>query len=106
MNSELVNCELTLLYFAECPNWRQVDEHLRALADEFPGIVITYQTVTTPEQAIKTNFRGSPTILINGVDPFADITAPVGLSCRVYQTPRGLSGSPTRDQLREVLANI
>ena len=42
--------------------------------------------------------------LVNGVDPFATDADPVGgLSCRVYQTPGGPAGSPTLDQLREVL---
>lgn len=31
-----MHIELTLLYFDDCPNWHQDDEHLRALADH-PG---------------------------------------------------------------------
>ena len=38
------------------------------------------------------------------LDPFADAEAPVGLSCRMYQTPDGAAGSPTLDQLRQLLA--
>jgi hypothetical protein len=49
-------------------------------------------------------FRGSPTVLVDGRDPFADRQAPVGLSCRVYSTPEGLAGAPTVAQLIEVLA--
>ncbi len=44
--------------------------------------------------------RSSPTVLIDGVDPFADPDAPVGLSCRVYRTAGGVEGSPTLEQLR------
>ncbi len=57
----------------------------------------------SPEEAERTGFRGSPSILIDGADAFADPDAPVGLSCRVYQTPHGPTGSPTLDQLREAL---
>ncbi|MDK1017238.1 MAG: thioredoxin family protein, partial [Actinomycetota bacterium] len=49
------------------------------------------------------NFHGSPTVLINGIDPFAENDAPVGLSCRIYRTDEGLAGTPTIDQLRQAL---
>jgi hypothetical protein len=55
---------------------------------------ITHSVVDTPEEAERTGFRGSPSILINGVDPFADSDDPVGLSCRVYQTPEGPGHRP------------
>lgn len=96
--------DVTLLYFDDCPNWLIASEHLDVLAIEHPGMSITRQIVDTPEEAERTGFRGSPSILIDGVDPFADEGDPVGLSCRVYQTPAGPAGSPTLDQLRRVLA--
>jgi len=40
---------------------------------------------------------------VDGVDIFADADAPVGLSCRVYQTPDGPAGSPTLEQLRAAM---
>ncbi|RMH69863.1 MAG: thioredoxin family protein [Actinomyces sp.] len=95
--------DVTLLYFDDCPNWLEADAHLRAIAAERPDIRITRHIVDTPEEAERTGFRGSPSILVDGVDPFADPDAPVGLSCRVYQTPDGPAGSPTLEQLREVL---
>jgi hypothetical protein len=48
-------------------------------------------------------FVGSPTILVDGRDPFAGAEASFGMTCRVYQTPDGLAGSLTPDQLRGVL---
>ena len=97
--------EVTLLYFKDCPNWLEADEHLRTLADEHPEMVITRRLVETIEQAEETSFRGSPSIMVNGVDPFASADAMVGLSCRIYQTPDGPAGSPTIDQLRQVFAD-
>ena len=61
------------------------------------------QLVTTAEQAEAVGFRGSPTVLVNGRDPFADPTAPTGLSCRVYSTEAGLAGAPTVEQLLAAL---
>ncbi|WP_394943866.1 thioredoxin family protein [uncultured Ilumatobacter sp.] len=94
---------VTLLYFDDCPNWLVADGHLRTLAAEHPEMVIERRIVNTVEEAEATQFRGSPSIMVDGVDPFADLDTPVGLSCRVYKTPAGLAGSPTLDQLREVI---
>ncbi len=94
---------VTLLYFDDCPNWLEADRHLRALADEHPEIVIERRLVETVEDAEATRFHGSPSIIVDGVDPFADADAPVGLSCRVYRTADGFAGSPTLDQLRDVI---
>lgn len=95
--------DLTLQYFDDCPNWRVLQHHLIELASEFDDLHVELQLVDTPEAAEQFGFRGSPSILIDGVDPFARPGDPIGLSCRVYATPRGPAGSPTVDQLRAVL---
>jgi hypothetical protein len=96
--------DVELLYFDGCPNWRVADRHLDSLAAELGGVTVKHYTVDTTEEALRVGFRGSPTILVNGVDPFATPTDPRGgLSCRVYQTPNGPAGSPTIEQLREAL---
>lgn len=94
---------LTLLYFEGWPSWKTADRHLRALADDI-GFTIERVEVTSPDEAERLRFLGSPSIHRDGVDMFADADAPVGLSCRIYQTPDGPAGSPTVDQLRAVLA--
>lgn len=45
-------------------------------------------------------FHGSPTVLIGGIDPFADVSTVVGLACRFYRTPDGPAEVPTIEQLR------
>lgn len=97
--------DVTLLYFDGCPNWQVADERLQeALARAGRDDVrVQRRLVSTPEEAEAARFRGSPTVLVDGRDPFADPAAPVGLSCRVYRTADGLAGSPTVDQLLAVL---
>lgn len=97
--------KVTLLYFDGCPNWTVAEVRLReALAlVGLPSTVLSRQIVDTPEAAEQHRFRGSPTVLIDGADPFADATAAVGLSCRVFSTPNGLAGAPTVEQLVNVL---
>ena len=96
--------DITLLYFDDCPNWLVTDGHLTELTSEFPEINVIRHIVDSPEEAERSRFRGSPSILIDGTDLFAEPDAPVGLSCRVYQTPAGMAGSPTIDQLRTAIA--
>jgi hypothetical protein len=60
--------------------------------------------VETVEQADEVAFTGSPTIRIDGIDPFATGAEQVGLACRVCSTPTGLAGSPAAIQLLEVLS--
>jgi hypothetical protein len=95
------------LYFEDCPNWRLADARLReALAGiGEPDAPVTYQLVQTPDEADRTGFRGSPTILINGRDPFAGPSDPVGLACRLYRNGAGVEPAPTVQQLKSVLSD-
>lgn len=99
-----------LVYFEGCPGVRTAEERLRE-ALVLVGrseVVVQRRMVTTAEEAEATRFAGSPTVVVDGRDPFASAdqaspAAAVGLSCRLYPTPAGLAGSPTLDQLVEVL---
>jgi hypothetical protein len=95
---------VTLQYFDDCPNWRLVEQHLIELGREFADLHVELQIIDTPEDAEKHGFRGSPSILVDGVDPFARPDDPIGLSCRVYRTPEGPAGSPTLGEMRAALA--
>ena len=89
-----------LLYFDGCPHWTVMEEHLRE-ALTLCGIPqsIEHCLVETPEEADECRFAGSPSILLNGTDPFAPSPSEVGLTCRVYSTPAGAAGAPTVEQL-------
>lgn len=97
--------DVRLLYFESCPNWRLTEARLlEALAGIGVGApTVTYELVTTPEQAERAGFRGSPTILVDGRDPFASPEDPVGLSCRIYRSQDAVESAPTVEQLLSVL---
>jgi hypothetical protein len=97
--------EIALLYFDGCPNWRVANGLLDRLAYEHQDVIVQRRIVDTPEEAERVGFVGSPTILIDGVDPWAPEGAAVGLSCRMFTTPDGLRGSPTWDQLEAEVAS-
>jgi hypothetical protein len=90
---------ITLRYFDGCPNWEvaraRLGEALNQLGQARPLVL---ERVETPDEADDLEFRGSPTILIDGIDLF-DATGPTGLSCRMYRTDAGLEGAPSVDQL-------
>ena len=89
---------ITLQYFEGCPNWEVTDRRLAAL-----GVPVTYQRIETLSEALQQCFRGSPTVLVNGADPFEEPGAPIGLTCRVYKGPSGPSGAPSIDDLAEAI---
>ncbi|MGV8850610.1 MAG: thioredoxin family protein [Propionibacteriaceae bacterium] len=98
--------ELTLLYFDDCPNWQLADRRLAAIAAGRADVMVTRHRVDSLEEAERVGFFGSPSILVDGVDLFPESGAGVGLSCRVYRTPEGVSGAPTIEQLRGALADV
>jgi hypothetical protein len=98
--------EVVLRYFDGCPNWQTARERLRAALDSHgqAGTVIDLQRVETDAEAVRLRFAGSPTILLDGLDPFGDTGGPYGLACRVYSTPEGLAGAPTEDQFSALVS--
>ena len=96
---------LALLYVEGCPN--RLVAHARLLqAVRSVGLSdqrVELERVMTLGEAEKLRFLGSPTILVDGRDPFAISGQPYGLACRVYETPEGLAGSPTKRQLVDAL---
>lgn len=94
--------EIMLQYFDGCPNWKTTARDL-SHAVEGTNADIRLEKIDTHDVAIARGFRGSPTVLVNGTDPFADSDAPIGLTCRLYRTDSGLAGSPSLGQLRDAV---
>jgi hypothetical protein len=97
--------DVMLLYFDGCPNWKVAAEHLATIAAERPDITVTLHLVETFDEAERVGFHGSPSIIMDGVDPFAAAGIGGGLACRVYETPDGRAGAPTLEQLRAALTD-
>jgi hypothetical protein len=96
--------EIEIRYFDDCPNWRTTESLVAdVLSDLGIDAEVSLVLVDSPDKAEQLQFQGSPTVMVNGVDPWANPDAPVGLSCRVYRTESGFSGSPSEAQLREAI---
>jgi hypothetical protein len=69
----IVDCvDAALLYFDGCPNWQVAEMNLRAAVAQVdaPDVAVRRQLVDTLEEAERVGFLGSPTILLDGIDPF------------------------------------
>ena len=63
------------------------------------------RSLRTCRRTILERMHGSPTLLVDGTDPFAVPGQPPSLSCRLYRDAAGrMSGTPTVEALRRVLA--
>ena len=98
------NC---VILYKDCPSWQPALENLKmAIAAEEIVAEISLVKIESSEQAQKERFLGSPFFLVNGVDLWPVERSLYTLSCRVYQTPKGLEGSPSKEMLRERLKEI
>ena len=97
--------KVELLYFDGCPNWDEAAVALRQALDltQHHDVRVDLVRVDTQEQAEVRGFIGSPTVLIDGRDPFATGAEHFGLACRVFRTAAGLAGSPSEAMLTKAL---
>ena len=98
---------LELLYIDECPNSDRARERLQEALAALGRheVKVHMRLLTTPSDIQDSGFAGSPTITIDRADIFPAGAPADELACRVYQTPQGLSGLPTVDQLVDALRN-
>jgi hypothetical protein len=98
-----VNVEL--LVVVDCPNEEPAAALLRTALDDVGlsdvGFITT--VIGTQQAGDERSFIGSPTVLINGADPFVEPNRTPGLACRVYNTPEGLAGIPNLRDVRRAL---
>jgi hypothetical protein len=93
--------DVELLVIPDCPHTSAAAGLLRrALADlGRADTPVRVRVIASEREAVRVGFAGSPTVLIDGTDPFAPPARPAGLTCRLY----GTSGLPDLDQLRQAL---
>jgi hypothetical protein len=96
--------ELTVLAVPDCPNASVLQQRLAGLVAGRPAVTVTRRDITDLAEAARWGMRGSPTLLIDGSDPFAAPDTAPAVACRLYQAENGrLDGAPTVSALRQVL---
>jgi hypothetical protein len=89
-----------VLYIEGCLNKELAESRVRLAADRVGGAVeVRSQRVKSISEASLLGFRGSPTLLMDGVDVFRGDSGHDGLACRLYRTAHGLEGAPSLDDL-------
>lgn len=95
---------LTILALPGCPNVAALDDRLATVLNGRAEMSLSHQVIVDEREAARWGMRGSPTLLIDGTDPFAEAGQEPGLSCRRYRDDDGqLSGAPSVSQLRQAI---
>ncbi|MFF4733214.1 alkylmercury lyase family protein [Streptomyces mirabilis] len=94
---------ITLLTVPDCTNaplaWGRIDQALDGRAAEVELIEVADEA-----QAARLGMTGSPTVLVDGTDPFAIPEEATSVSCRLYRGSDGRTeGAPSVADLRRVL---
>ena len=97
--------EVELLVVADCPRQGNAATLVRGELDELGmnETPVPVSVVHSQVEAEQRGFSGSPTILVDGSDPFAEPGAAPALACRLYATPTGPSGLPDAAALRAAI---
>jgi hypothetical protein len=89
--------ELTLLMVAGCPHAALFEERLGVALAAHPGTALRRRVVASEREAVAAGMHGSPTLLVDGVDPFARPGEAASLSCRLYPAGSGAVPSAPAD---------
>jgi len=97
--------ELALLTVTDCPHAAVFEERLAVALAGHPGAVLRRRVVACEREAAEAGMHGSPTLLVDGVDPFARPGEAASLSCRLYPgVTGGAGGVPSAAALLEALS--
>ena len=96
--------ELMVLAVPDCPNAPVLEQRLAEVLAGRPDVTIQRRVIADMAEAAKWGMHGSPTLLVDGADPFAAPGGGPAVACRLYRSEDGrLDGAPTVEALRRVL---
>lgn len=96
--------KLTVLMVDGCPGAPLLKQRLAVALAGRTDVEITWNVIADASEAARAGLHGSPTMLVDGVDPFAAPGQPPSLSCRLYDNAPGLlERAPSVTRLRQVL---
>lgn len=98
--------QLTVLAVPDCPHVDLLEQRLAQVLKGRHDVTVTRHVVDDPDEANRRGMRGSPTVLIDGTDPFAEPGQQTSVSCRLYRDSGGRAeGAPSVSQLRQAVSN-
>lgn len=95
--------KVQILHVPDCPNTSLLITRLERSGHGATDVDMT--VIRDEGEAASGGMTGSPTLLVDGVDPFAVAGQSPSVSCRLYvDEAGGVSGAPSVTQLRAALA--
>lgn len=95
-----VNIEI--LHVANCPNLAAARRRVRQALETLGSTAAVREVeVSSAADAVRLGMNGSPTVLVDGRDPFAGPEPSV--ACRLYRDGTKVEGAPSVDALVEAL---
>jgi hypothetical protein len=93
-----------MLTVPDCPNGPVLKERLALVLAGRTDVELAKHVVDDQAEAERRGMHGSPTLLVDGQDPFADPDTAASMSCRLYRGADGRAdGAPAVEELRRVL---
>ncbi|MFJ7779260.1 organomercurial lyase [Streptomyces yangpuensis] len=93
-----------MLIVPDCPNGPVLKERLELVLACRTDVELAEHVIDDQAEAERRGMHGSPTLLVNGRDPFAEPDSPATVSCRLYRGADGrIGGAPSIEELRRVL---
>lgn len=97
--------KLQILHVPDCPNVAVLSARIAEVLDGRRDVEVDQVVVADQDVATAVGMTGSPTLLVDGLDPFAEAGPGPSVSCRLYLDETGaVAGCPSTSQLRAVLA--
>ena len=95
---------LTVLSVPGCPNVKLLEQRLMQALGGRHDVTISRHEIGDQDQAVRWGMNGSPTLLVDGIDPFAGTGQHASMSCRLFRDGRGhAEGAPSVRQVREAI---
>jgi hypothetical protein len=97
--------KLEILHIADCPGVVLLEQRIaEAIGGTRADLAITHRVLDSDSAATDAGMTGSPTLLIDGHDPFAEPGLGASVSCRLYHTDGGaVDRAPSVTALRAAL---
>ncbi len=95
---------LTVLAVPGCPHVKLLEQHMMQALEGRHDVTVSYRQITDLDQAVRWGMNGSPTVLIDGIDPFAGPGQDASVSCRLFRDDHSRSASaPSVRQFRQAV---
>ncbi|MGH3201792.1 MAG: alkylmercury lyase family protein [Streptosporangiaceae bacterium] len=95
---------IEVLTVPDCPNGPVLEQRLAEALAGRADVQVERRVVATAEEAERRGMHGSPTVLVDGRDPFAAPETAGSISCRLYRGEDGaVQGAPSSGQLRQAV---